>query len=59
MFSKSPEFDGNGLLPVGDYEVTFDELRALSLKIRTMLMTLMDTLCATELPWRVGNCNAT
>jgi hypothetical protein len=28
VFSKSPEFDGNGLLPVGDYEVTFDELRA-------------------------------
>jgi hypothetical protein len=27
MSSKVPAFDGDGLLPVGDYEVTFDELR--------------------------------
>ena len=27
MSSKVPLFDSDGLLPVGDYEVTFDELR--------------------------------
>lgn len=28
MTDKIPEFDANGLLPVGDYEVTMPELRA-------------------------------
>ncbi|MEI7462468.1 MAG: hypothetical protein WCK15_23975 [Pirellula sp.] len=28
MTDKIPEFDENGLLPVGDYEVTMAELRA-------------------------------
>ena len=27
MTDLIPEFDSNGLLPAGDYEVTFDELR--------------------------------
>lgn len=28
MSSKVPEFDADGLLPIGDYQVTFDQLRA-------------------------------